>query len=217
MKRNISFLCCLLWLGPVAFGQLVFQDKVVEKTAGLDQKQVLADFRFQNLGPYTITISNLLSSCGCTTATLQDKTILSGSSGVVHVTFNVGNRRGPQHKTIGVATDDPTHSDTTLRLDVSIPEAIHIEPLFVHWQIGDAPNPQVITVKAGSAGPVHVLGVKSNNPALSTVLKTLKDGSEYSIEVQPADTKEHRNAVLQIQTDLKPPRDLIKVYAQVQP
>jgi hypothetical protein len=71
-----------------------------------------AAFKVTNTGDKPLVISNVETSCGCTTSQKPEKPILPGQSDVIAVTFksNPG-QAGEQHKTITVSanTNQKTH------------------------------------------------------------------------------------------------------------
>ena len=64
-------------------------------------------FSFQNTGKSTLKILKTKASCGCT-ATEPEKTELKkNEKSVIKIVFNTAGRKGKQHKTITVITNDP--------------------------------------------------------------------------------------------------------------
>ena len=59
-------------------------------------------FRFTNTGEVPLVISNVKTSCGCTTPYWPKKPIKPGESDVIKVKFNSNHKRGNQVKTITI-------------------------------------------------------------------------------------------------------------------
>lgn len=216
MKTWLIACCCLLSWMQFVEGQIVFESKTVEKTAALMDEKLVAEYKYSNTGKSTVTILSLKASCNCTVGKLESNVIKPGASGVVTVTFPIGNRRGTLINTITVVTDDPAHSNAILRFLTMIPEAVHVEPQFLYWAHGDKPLPKQFKVTAPSSVPVHVLQVTSSNPLFKASVKTVKDGAEYVITVEPTQTKESAKTVLSIETDINvPQRSVVKAYAHI--
>lgn len=82
--------------------------------------KVTYDFNFKNEGKQDLVIRNIKSSCGCTAAQLKDKTLSPGESNAIEVTFNSKGRRGRQHKTVTVTTNDPKNPIVRLNIECRI-------------------------------------------------------------------------------------------------
>ncbi len=73
-------------------------------------------FKVKNIGKSDLIIKKIKSSCGCTIAKLNSKTIKAGESGVINVTFKSKGKEGKQHKMITVISNDPTKQSLILRV-----------------------------------------------------------------------------------------------------
>src|SRR5262245_2525959 len=117
MKHAIFFTVALtLWLRltvPCA-AQLRWETTELEFSPSVDQTQVTAHFRFQNVGQSEIKITSVTTSCGCTTAALEKNTIAPGEKGEIEATFNFGDRVGLQQKDVLVESTDPESPKTSL-------------------------------------------------------------------------------------------------------
>ncbi|REA56710.1 DUF1573 domain-containing protein [Dyadobacter luteus] len=73
-------------------------------------------FNFRNDGEYPLILSNITSSCGCTTPEWPKEPINSGATSNVKVRFDSRNKVGPQVKTITVyANTEPAYTELRLR------------------------------------------------------------------------------------------------------
>ncbi len=71
-------------------------------------------FEFVNEGKSTLDIMKVKTSCGCTTTKLDQKSYKKGKSGYIEAVFNTSGRKGRQHKTITIITNDPKNSEIVL-------------------------------------------------------------------------------------------------------
>ncbi|QRR01825.1 DUF1573 domain-containing protein [Dyadobacter sandarakinus] len=79
-------------------------------------KVVEHDFRFRNDGEYPLILSNITSSCGCTTPEWPKEPIGPNQTSTIKVRFDSKNKSGPQVKTITVyANTEPAYSELRLR------------------------------------------------------------------------------------------------------
>jgi hypothetical protein len=76
-------------------------------------------FIFTNMGETPITITNVKSSCGCTTPSWTKEPIPPGGKGYINAVFNPKNRPGKFHKTITVSSN-ATNSPVTLHINGNV-------------------------------------------------------------------------------------------------
>ena len=77
---------------------------------------VIYGFNFSNEGKRDLEILSVKTSCGCTTTKLDVKTFRKGKSGTITATFNTRGRKGRQHKTITIITNDPMNPQIVLTI-----------------------------------------------------------------------------------------------------
>jgi len=162
---------------------------------------VEAKYRFSNTGTYPVTIIEVQPSCGCTTVQLAKKEYAPGESGELAARFDFAGRTGRQEKSIVVLTKDTINQPITLRLLVTIPEAVRIEPEVLFWQLGDEPKPKVIRVTVAEGSPAKIVSIKSNSSEMRVDLKEVKPGKEFEVTVTPQNPGQPAAATLTIQTD----------------
>jgi hypothetical protein len=207
----------LLLRGVPLHAELVWSQRQLDFTSKQEDAKIVADFSFKNTGKQPVAILSVKSDCSsCTTAELDKKTYLPGETGVLKATFIFGDRVGPQKKHITVETDDPKNPVTVLTLNVLIPEVLKITPTGLFWQTGKDRTAKTIQLKVAQDLPVKVLRVDSSHEAISAELKTIKEGREYQIAVQPANVSEPAKATLTIRTDFpKENPKVFKAYAYI--
>ena len=93
------------------FGQLIQGEKVS------------CVFKFTNTGNADLVLVKVSASCGCTASNYSHDPIKPGEESKIEVTFDSGNQKGIQNKTITVLTNTKPQS-TVLRIkaQVSNPE-----------------------------------------------------------------------------------------------
>jgi hypothetical protein len=75
------------------------------------------NFKFTNKGNATLNIERVQTSCGCTGATVGEKTeYKKNESGEIKITFNTQGRSGHQEKTISVFSNDPESLQKDLKI-----------------------------------------------------------------------------------------------------
>jgi hypothetical protein len=210
MKHAIFFILVLiLWLRlsvPCA-AQLQWETRELEFSPSVDQTQVIAHFKFQNVGHSEIKITSVSTSCGCTTAALEKDTVAPGEKGEIAATFNFGKRVGflentiVEQKTIVVESTDLESPNTSLALKVHIPALAQVRPSSLQWALGESPSAQEINIKILNDLPMHAVSAISSDPRILARIEETVPSKEYRVVVEPKGTNEPVTAVLRIKTD----------------
>ena len=191
----------ILGLVTPVFAQLKWDQPQQTFSPQRGEKVVKAKYRFTNVGSTPVTITNVETSCGCTTATLAKKEYAPGESGEIEATFNFAGHVGYQEKWIYVATNLDLAKPTALTLAVTIPPEITIQPEFVLWRLGDPVEPKTMRVVVPDGFPTKIVAVQTDNPAMEVGLKEVQAGKEWTVTVTPTSTGQPLKATLTIQSD----------------
>lgn len=181
--------------------QLRWENQEQSFTARAGDQFVEAKYQFANTGNCPVTILGVQPSCGCTTVQLTKKEYAPGESGELAARFDIAGRTGRQEKSIVVLTKDTINQPIILRLLVTIPEAVKIEPEVVFWRVGDEPEPKVIRVRVAEDFPTKIVSIKSNSSEMRVDLKEVTPGKEFEVTVTPQNPGQPAAATLIIQTD----------------
>src|SRR3954470_19019096 len=149
MKTRILVFALSIFVAVAARAELKWEQSTVDVHPGLNEKQAVAHFKYENVGKAPVRFKSVKASCGCTATQSQKEVVNPGEKGEIVATFNIGDRTGQQVKTVSVQTDDPNPSQasTVLTFKATIPQALEIKPTFVYWPSGEAPKPKKISVK----------------------------------------------------------------------
>jgi len=77
-------------------------------------------FRLTNAGDETLKITNVMTSCGCTTTTLSKSELAPGESIDLEAEVNTTGFSGNVEKTVTVQSNDPTTPNFVLHLSLAI-------------------------------------------------------------------------------------------------
>jgi Protein of unknown function (DUF1573) len=119
MFRN--FLIVFLLFSSIIWAQL-FQPKLILQQDSFDfgdikqGEKVSHTFVLSNGGGDALIISDVRASCGCTAAAPEKKELAPGESTNLLVTFNSANRKGIQHKTVRIFSNDPENPEMMLSI-----------------------------------------------------------------------------------------------------
>jgi hypothetical protein len=191
----------LMALSTNAIAQLRWENPEPKLTAGATDQFVLAKYQFTNTGNYPVTIIEVQPSCGCATVQLARKEYAPGESGELVARFDIAGRTGRQEKSIVVLTRDTINQPITLKLLVTIPEAVRIGPEVLFWRLGDEPKAKVIRVTVAEDFATKILSIKSNNSGMRVDLKDVTPQKEIEVTVTPQNPGQPAAATLIIKTD----------------
>ena len=200
MRTHIFAVTLSIVICVTAHAELKWEETAVELHPAPSDKEAVGHFKYQNTGSKPVRFKSVHTSCGCTAAQSQKEEVPPGEKGEITATFKIGDRTGTQVKTVTVQTDDPANVTTVLTLKAVIPQELEINPTFVFWGKGEAPNAKTIVVHAGKDFSVKQLKVASSTPDFETkVEQTGKD--QFKIDVQPRETDRIIAATLTIQPE----------------
>jgi hypothetical protein len=200
----------LVALGSTAHSELVWEQTELELHPTVDDETAVGHFKYQNKGDTPVTIKNVSTTCGCTVASTNKNGVGPGEKGEITATFQIGNRVGAQEKMIAVTTDDPAHPSATLKLKVTIPQVLDIQPAFIFWQADEAAKPKTIIAKAGKDVAIKNLEVSSSDPNFITKVEQGSSAAEFRINVEPRQTRQGATATLTIKPT--PPIGKSKIF-----
>jgi hypothetical protein len=186
-------------------------------------REVSHDFIFTNTGDQLLEISDVQSSCGCTTATNWAKQIEPGKSGVIPVLFNSGGMAGPLTKNLWVVCNDTNQSPVTLRFSAMVWKLIDAIPTVAAFTFGpDFQTNQMRTIHLVSNldEPVTLSSPVCTNREFEAELNTVLEGKEYvlTVTVVPPLAPGSLAVPITMKTSSpKMPEVVVTAYAMVQP
>lgn len=206
----------LVFATPV-FGQLKWDNEQQVFETKPQEKAIETKYRFTNIGTSPISIEEVRTSCGCTTATLKKKEYAPGETGEIEAKFVFAGRIGHQEKWIIVTTSFAPMQPTVLRLVANIPETLTIQPEFVMWQVGDPVQSKTIHVRLGDEFPGKIVSIQADNAAVKLEFHEVRPGRELEVIVTPANTRGPAKSILSVRTDYPTENPVIhQAYARVE-
>lgn len=85
-------------------------------------EKITHQFSLKNEGKRDLIIRATKASCGCTSPEPEKKVINPGDSGKIIVIFNSFGKKGEQHHTVTVITNDPENPETALEISGKVEE-----------------------------------------------------------------------------------------------
>ncbi len=105
--------------------KIVFKEEVHDFGKVPRGPELQYNFKFTNKGNANLLIERVQTSCGCTGATVGDKTeYKKNESGEIKVNFTTQGREGNQEKTIIIYSNDPENPQKVLTVKCEIDPAM---------------------------------------------------------------------------------------------
>lgn len=184
------------------------------------------EFRFPITNTFgnNIHIRSVRTSCGCTTAIVENEYIAPGQTGAILARFNTGKFNGKRGATITAVIDQPFLSEIRLRVDGYIRKDIVFFPGSIEFgkvSQGDASTKQTKLMYAGRPD-WKILELKSNHAWLNPVFEqTTRQGGrvDYQLIVklrEDAPQGFFQDELTLVTNDTNMPRVPLKVSGQVE-
>ena len=85
-------------------------------------ESVSTEFKLKNIGSAPLLIRSAKGSCGCTVPEWPREAVAAGEDAIIKVTFNSGNKKGKQNKTVSLVTNAiPSIKVLTIKGTVLVP------------------------------------------------------------------------------------------------
>src|SRR5213078_2941081 len=123
MKTTILTFALSIFVAVAVRADLKWEQSTVDVHPGMNDKQAVAHFKYENVGKAPVRFKSVKASCGCTATQSQKELVNPGEKGEIIATFNIGDRTGVQMKQVTVQTDDPDpkQATTILSFKANIP------------------------------------------------------------------------------------------------
>jgi LEA14-like dessication related protein len=167
MSDGLAMAVAIL-LASSAFGApRIACDEPVKDFGAVDNntQSLVHAFALHNRGDAPLNVLGIHSSCGCTTATVGDKTVAPGSSTLIRAVLTLQGRKGPQRKPVHITTNDPMtpQFDLTIACDIRLP--IDAEPsgfFFTPTVAASNATERTVRVSAVSNVTFRIVGVDTS-------------------------------------------------------
>lgn len=187
-----------------------------------NSQKVSHDFVIKNVGDEPLVINDVKSTCGCTVAKLENKTIQPGQETTIGATFNLKGKQGNQRKRITVMSNDPQQPNYFLEFQGVAVATINMEPRLLNMGriMDNEPHSQSVTIKSmkdGHSFAIEKLTV-SEGADFTASVEEVTPGKEYRVvaNTEPNLTAGTLNGRITIMTDDPEHRALnVAVYGHV--
>lgn len=169
--------------------RIFFPQPVYDFGTVLVGQVVMHTFSFTNIGDQTLELSEVKSTCGCTTAGEWTRRVEPGQGGIIPVEFHTGHFNGPVVKPVTVSCND-THidqKDLTLQLKGSVWHPIDIVPSAAAFAgVLETPTNLFRTIRITNQEdrPLLLTEARSNQRAIAAEITTNEPGRSYEVTVR---------------------------------
>jgi hypothetical protein len=167
--RNVIVFLVLISPASSARGQ-EWARKMFEATShdfGAVARGAKAEYRFKLTNIYVedVHISDVRSSCGCTTPTKGPELLKTYDEGFILATFNTKNHQGQKSATLTVTLDKPFPAEVQLQVSGFIRSDVELEPGGVQFGSVDAgaPAEQLLKIKARTDRDWQITAIRSSS------------------------------------------------------
>ncbi|MDQ8209029.1 DUF1573 domain-containing protein [Coraliomargarita sp. SDUM461003] len=173
-----------------ARAELKFERTLIEDTIAPDVKSYPFEFAFKNEGDSSVEISEIKTTCGCTTAKLDKMTYAPGESGVIKGDFSVGSRQGLQSKKVRVLTKDLAQPEIQLALKLDILQLVTMKPGLLLWRVGSEPAAKTLTITPNAGLGASVVSVECESADFVVeALPAVAGSNDVEVVVAPLKTE----------------------------
>ncbi len=212
----VRLLCFVLIPIPMLQANLVWDATTQETRADFGQEEVAFSFGFKNEGPSPITIESIDVSCGCTAASLDQRTYAPGERGVIEVLYRPDGQTGLQSKTVTVTTREQPDRPATLTLKVDVPRLFDIAPRLVTWPLGGEPLEKTVSIKLYRNPQTTVAVVNAEQEAINVTLQRGADPGVHLLRIRPKSTANAFRAIVRLRIESEGlPTQVLAVYADL--
>ena len=181
------------------FASLSFEKVVIEDVIAPGDKSYSFEFAFENTGDDTVEISEIKTTCGCTTAKLDKMSYAPSESGVITGTFSVGSRQGMQEKKVRVMTKDLAQPEIQLALKLDIPQLVTMKPGLLLWRVGTEPEAKTLTISPNGDLGAEIVSVECQSPDFAVeALPKVEGSGEYEVVVAPLKTEASSRGLIKV-------------------
>ncbi len=191
MKKSLFFLAVFAFLAVSAYAQpkieVVGGDVVDWKDVTPKDDPLKSEVIIKNVGTETLKITEVKPTCGCTTAPLGKYELAPGETTNMQVTLTIGSTSGRQHKSIRIASNDPSSPTKIVSLRANVIRPIEIKPTpyftFNNMEVGKEATSKLF-IKNNTNQNITFSDFKTTPDFMKinvTGSKVLKPGEEFEL------------------------------------
>ncbi len=145
------------------------------------------DFPFTNLGGGTLVISNVHSTCGCTSATNTTKSVEPGKQGVISIEFHTDHFNSAVTKVVTVSSNDTNQPIANLEVKGTVWRPIEVVPpsaTFMSQTDSPTNDFRVVRILNKQDQPLVLSVSQISQRTIAAEIRTNQPGKEYELVVK---------------------------------
>jgi hypothetical protein len=145
------------------------------------------EFVIANVGTAPLEITQVRTSCGCTTTKDWDRRIEPGATGKIPVRFDTGSFSGTIQRNVTLVTNDPQQSQVVMQVKAQIWVPVEVTPKTVMFQYDpDASESEtrVVRLVSNLDKPLRFREVRSTHPSFAVELETVEPDREFALQIR---------------------------------
>ncbi|MEI7989394.1 MAG: DUF1573 domain-containing protein [Chloroflexota bacterium] len=181
------------------------------------------DFVFTNIGNATLEVTEVRTSCGCTTTGKWDRQVAAGKTGAIPIELNTTGYRGGVVKTINVLCNDTALTNVLLQLKGTIWTPVDVLPSLAVFTVSSESSTnetKMLRVINNMEEPLSIAEVICTNRALKAELKAVRPDKEYQMmitAIPPFSSSPLKSQITLKTTSKRLPLITIQAYVMAQP
>ncbi|MCB1051274.1 MAG: DUF1573 domain-containing protein [Acidobacteria bacterium] len=212
-----------LWAQDASGAKIEFENVLHEFGKIEKGSKVETVFKFKNSGSATLEISDVSTSCGCTSAKPEKTSYAPGEAGEIPVSFNSSKFTGPIEKKITVVTNDAANPRfvLTIKADVMVDVSVKPSSVFIQKLKRNEKMNHEIVVTAEQLDKLEISEVKSDQPFMAAKAEKVDD-KNYKIVLtfdatQVAKGESRAHAIASFKTNSKTQSEIsVPVNVQIE-
>lgn len=173
--------------GAAAHGPRLTIAQPVHDAGTVSQGDVIRlAFEIANSGDETLEITDVHTSCGCTTTGEWTRTLKPGEKGTIPVSLETAQFVGPLAKSITVVSNDRTRPEQILEMKATVWTPIRLSTSVLVFPATTNPNEATsrsVTIHNELDAPLTISDVQSENPLFTVELKEMVPGKDFELLV----------------------------------
>jgi hypothetical protein len=169
-------------------------------------QSVNAKFAFKNAGDATLKLTEVTTSCGCTEATAEPRTLEPGQTGEITFTVKMTSARSLIKNHIFVESNDPNNPKADLLVQVDYVPLFEILPILVRldMRLGQVTN-ATAKIRRTDGKPLGLIKLEPSKPWIKATLdpETKSDATEARVllEAKPEGASRYYSEVVRLFAD----------------
>jgi hypothetical protein len=142
-------------------------------------------FTLTNAGNTNLVISQITTSCGCTTVGDWERALAPGHGETIAIHFDSANYNGHIEKLVTIQSNDPHAQSLFFNLTGNVHQAMAIQPSFLLLHANSAGTSEgTVTLTNQQAIPLEIKEISSGNPAFNITVHTNITGQSFTLQIK---------------------------------